>query len=553
MKKLLTIGISISILIFCLFLSINSYSYILPTPDKNFSISNNISVITTDNIYTYSVAQVSDTLIRVLKHNIETGQLIKSKFFSRVGYEFYTWDIRLVGNSLYIAGYLLKESTNEIIFYSIKLDKSTFSTTYYFHDDHPFLDSMITIGPDALHTTSDGSLVVACSITGNEIIIIKFSGSSFIWQRRNYSQGWINAGALVTKGNYVYISGACSFPNWYIAKFNYSNGNFVGSKEFLAHFCIDRRIMISQMEADDNYLYIATEPSITSCEGSSCDPGLYDVGKFSQSSLNKVWFQMQKFENTSRSEVVSLVLSDCDIYVTNILTKGYFETSEVITQAISKEGDSLGFWHSEQKPYSSGYYASKSTIYTRDNVNLQYLSDPIEQQRMITTTASSGNTDYNNFWIPKKVYGRLSIDVGWNLFSLPVIPDMTYTPAILSEFDVIYKYVPEEGYIRLEENDPLYPGVGYWGYSELQPTYLIYGREILQGLYAQTYFWEIIGIGTYPGWVKEIESGNLVPITEYEPGYGYEVLEGGPTREGYGYWVPSFTPSFYFEVDQVED
>ncbi|MFP4460010.1 MAG: hypothetical protein ACLFSQ_10530 [Candidatus Zixiibacteriota bacterium] len=138
---------------------------------------------------------------------------------------------------------------------------------------------------------------------------------------------------------------------------------------------------------------------------------------------------------------------------------------------------------------------------------------------------------------------------GWNLVSLPVIPETTATPPVLFPTMIggsCFRYNPEaSAYDSVGYADTLRPGYGYWVLSGSDTTYQITGRLPVYNYDLPVYRgWNMIGAAaTYPNvpleMAHQFPRGIMVEedVYWYDPversyGYGTDKLSAGK-----GYWI----------------
>lgn len=551
------------LLVFGVFLFFtNSYGYTLRTSEKTVSLNNMLTkVIDSDNthMYLFGQSEIGSDKSKLAKINIETKEIISQISVSRSGSELYPYKVRVTDNRIYAAGLMVDKSNGRVSFFMSKFSKNPFNyiLSYFYDEDIEFPYDGVSCCGYVFNLTDEGTLLVGCSMSDNTIKLLRFTRSSMIWES-NWDIGITGVGGITQSGSYVYVSGTLEYPWWYIAKFSYSTGAYILNKAILSPFCIDRGTLVAQLKAQGNYLYTILTPSVTSCiEGVDCDAVLYKLYKFDINSLSEIWTHTRQSGYGAGIHIMDLSISEAeDVYVSDILVNGIYESNTIRLLTYKQNtGALLGVWKSDSYPCNH-IITTSAIIYSRDDVNLVQLGHSIDQERLLLVESVNTDTTINNFWIPSRVTGEIHFEFGWNFFSLPTISDINLTPQHFQEIlnGYIYKWDDDFGYGPLDYDEQLLPGVGYWCEANQEAWYQVVGMEILQALYLETSHWSAYGFGTYPGFVTEIISGNLKAIYEYEPGFGYEYLNGGPTKQGYGYWVgPSPGTKLEFKVDQEED
>ena len=125
---------------------------------------------------------------------------------------------------------------------------------------------------------------------------------------------------------------------------------------------------------------------------------------------------------------------------------------------------------------------------------------------------------------------NLYLKKGWNLVSIPLVPNTNNILSIISNDFKVYRYI--EG-IYLEVKHELIPGIGYWIFSPTDKTIKLTGKPYTA--YDNRFFpkgWNLIGglseqfqftnipEGTIGG-IYEYKEGNFVEVESLKPGIGY--------------------------------
>lgn len=132
----------------------------------------------------------------------------------------------------------------------------------------------------------------------------------------------------------------------------------------------------------------------------------------------------------------------------------------------------------------------------------------------------------------------MDIIKGWSLISLPVLPDKANVQELFPEAIVVYGYKKGAGYVRVQGQEKLLAGRGYWILLNEGKTYTLTGQPI-EGytLSVNEDGWHIIGGCTNPAHVST-DNGNIDVIYRFVPGIGYQrVLESEELIPGEGYWI----------------
>ncbi|MGA1840547.1 MAG: alpha-2-macroglobulin family protein [bacterium] len=132
----------------------------------------------------------------------------------------------------------------------------------------------------------------------------------------------------------------------------------------------------------------------------------------------------------------------------------------------------------------------------------------------------------------------LDLPSGWSMFSLPVIPPNPELSELFPDAKVVYGYERDKGYVRIEEDEELNVGKGYWilfDNSQIKP---LTGRRIYDyPLSLNEGGWEMIGGCTLPAQASA-DSANINVIYGFDQEVGYRrVLKSEKLLPGKGYWI----------------
>lgn len=116
-----------------------------------------------------------------------------------------------------------------------------------------------------------------------------------------------------------------------------------------------------------------------------------------------------------------------------------------------------------------------------------------DMRETIEFEVTGGNSD--QFFTIEKVEGafNLALDSGWNMVSLPLMPDDARAGAVFPDAEAIYRFV-DGMYELVESDDLLQPHVGYWVKTPADRIYNLVGGEAIRN-YALDLGegWHIIG------------------------------------------------------------
>ena len=122
------------------------------------------------------------------------------------------------------------------------------------------------------------------------------------------------------------------------------------------------------------------------------------------------------------------------------------------------------------------------------------------------------------------------LQAGWNLISLPLIPENNDLSSIFPDSEIAYSYIDGSYEIAYD----LEPGIGYWINIPNAETYKIYGKPFTNYSYTLPTGWHMLGALNEPASLKTIPDAVLSVIFAFVDGSYQEVNEIKP---GLGYWV----------------
>ncbi|MGA1839649.1 MAG: hypothetical protein ACMUIU_03405 [bacterium] len=133
---------------------------------------------------------------------------------------------------------------------------------------------------------------------------------------------------------------------------------------------------------------------------------------------------------------------------------------------------------------------------------------------------------------------RLALSSGWDMISLPVIPDRTLVQDIFPGALVVYGYNKSSGYVRVKAGEDLEFGKAYWILLNEPQVYSITGREKEEFDFPVQDGWYLIGSCSFVAQACMIETGKIVVAYSYVPDSGYQrVTEPYYLEPGKGYWI----------------
>jgi hypothetical protein len=376
---------------------------------------------------------------------------------------------------------------------------------------------------------------------------MKHTNNTKDWDN-HYSLGAKTVGAIASYDeNTFYVSGTQSSIYAYVYRFN-NNGNMVVDEWFHSFFGPDRGLIVSSLKFYGDYGYLITIPATTFCQGLSCDPVFYNVTKFNALNFDSEWNHMYSSDGSNIYKTDCVVLSD-DLFVGTLIANEFYDPpvqcyrSNIV--ALSKEdGEYRGCCLGELKDYIGDI----SLDFYEDIVEIDGIN--IIRHKIAMAAGEIPDSVLYDFWVPKKIFGKMPVEEGWNLVSIPVLPDTKYTPTHFSNISQFLGLNEDGSYRAIPGDEELLPGRGYWALAEYDLNYIILGMEILKSYFSPTDKWTLKGFGSYPGYVKTLSGNDPICLMKYANGGYIPLPEGGPTEPGLGYWVPPVPQLFYFKTNE---
>ena len=134
----------------------------------------------------------------------------------------------------------------------------------------------------------------------------------------------------------------------------------------------------------------------------------------------------------------------------------------------------------------------------------------------------------NNIDVP------VDLPAGWSLISLPVMPDNAVLSGIFPEAKLVYGFDKDFGYVRIDKEEELKEGEGYWILMPEAHNYTLTGAAIEEITLSAEYGWFLIGSCT-SACVPSRDDGIIKVIYSFDPGFGYQRVEY--LESGKGYWI----------------
>jgi hypothetical protein len=162
-----------------------------------------------------------------------------------------------------------------------------------------------------------------------------------------------------------------------------------------------------------------------------------------------------------------------------------------------------------------------------------------------TVCGNGTETCENGEWVnctapppPCDVEFEMNLSAGWSMISLPVEPTDIKFSAVFPEAAVMFRYEKKSGYVRVQSNETLQVGTGYWILMYQDQNYRLIGQQITS--YIKTVYsdgWEMTG-GCTSEAKPSMYNCNIKEIYGYVPDIGYKhVFESESFLPGQGYWI----------------
>ncbi|MGA1841508.1 MAG: MXAN_6640 family putative metalloprotease [bacterium] len=133
---------------------------------------------------------------------------------------------------------------------------------------------------------------------------------------------------------------------------------------------------------------------------------------------------------------------------------------------------------------------------------------------------------------------EMNISAGWSMISLPVIPDDTSLSSLFPEAVTVYVFEKGPGYVRVEKDENLLAGKGYWIFIYEDQRYIFTGQPIWS--YQKNVYergWDMIG-GCSCYAKASVNNCRLDVIYGYNHKAGYTRLPlSDNIKPGKGYWA----------------
>ncbi|MGA1842558.1 MAG: carboxypeptidase regulatory-like domain-containing protein [bacterium] len=136
---------------------------------------------------------------------------------------------------------------------------------------------------------------------------------------------------------------------------------------------------------------------------------------------------------------------------------------------------------------------------------------------------------------------EMDLSAGWSMISLPVITPDAKLSELFPEAAVMYRFERGAGYVRVQANEELQVGTGYWILVYEDQNYVLTGQPI--PYYNKTVYssgWEMIGGCTSASGARPTAYDcEIGVIYRFERGAGYRrvLLDSENMESGKGFWI----------------
>jgi hypothetical protein len=174
---------------------------------------------------------------------------------------------------------------------------------------------------------------------------------------------------------------------------------------------------------------------------------------------------------------------------------------------------------------SSGYYKLREGY---DGTGEIVIAD-LRKTTQLVVTGKNETKHYTLIWSESSPFDY-DLKKGWNLVSLPRVPDDNTLSSIFPDAVVAYAYDQGE-YIK---TDNLYPGIGYWIQVNDEQSYTLNGPVYDESPDSLISGWNLIGAGDVEISLKDQLGDSVIVIYKYADG---EYIQVDTIVPGFGYWV----------------
>lgn len=547
----------------CLLAIIGIYNianpYFLSTPSRNYiSIASKpVELVTAHNGYLYLVRPNSNEDLNsytIQKRNLDNN-IIKSITIKCFKTFLYLHKIKVIDNAIFISGISIDTTCTPEKYYPVRIYMGIDLNHIFYTENSKYISSKY-IKKITTNIDDCGGMYIIFNIYFNEINITKiykYDSNFMLWGKGipgcEYHDSYC-------EGEFLYLTGSAErdenlhYKN-FISKINKDGvivnlvktpTDYINFKSYItvadekpviamvtnANWCgsgIIVKIKILDSDLNGKYIYTFTRDLVCTTyniELLRFEDDIYVIPVFESYTLSgksdKIWIE---------------------IYALSAIENYYIKQTSILPKLNVQQGEWIDY--------------IAACIYSRSNVKLSGLNNTITQKRLIIYQSENDmKLKIYDFWIPKKIETTINFDF-IELRSLPA-RDYTQTPYGFNNAKVVHY---DHGILKeLDHDEIIFPLEAYYVdyFDFFINDFFVKGQEILSQSYgANNKTPSGIGIGTYPGWVKD-GNGNFVLLIGYDNKHGgYFLLDGGPTIPSYGYIAPPNNSGYYFEVDQIED
>ena len=226
----------------------------------------------------------------------------------------------------------------------------------------------------------------------------------------------------------------------------------------------------------------------------------------------------------------------CDMFIFSS------ENNEYLSKEIYEKGKDIYLWNIAIQP-GGNFFEDSTTTFSWKPYEL-----PVDGQfQLIEGFDGKGNVIINDmtvmsehevtgvttkFYTIRWIRNSYTFDLqaGWNLISLPLIPENNELASLFPDSEIAYSYIDGS----YEIANALEPGFGYWINIPQAETYKIYGKPFIDYSLTLSVGWHMLGALSEPANIKTEPARAYSVIFAFVDGLYQEVDEIKP---GLGYWI----------------
>lgn len=534
------------------------HAYIQQMDKESFTI-NSMSVFKMDidkngNIYVVGYRNIKETRILILRKYDKNGTHLWSQVMDLWGHSLSIHDVKVVKalNMFCMCGaaHNLDDENSSVFFWYCVYDfEGNLKTKHYSLNDHKgtFRFPEVICADMDIDPTNGDIYIVLNDMLKERAIILKYTNGHinyytiYRWHDCPTFPDCIKASGT----GFFFVAGTTVNGFVFIAKYD-SNGMLIAHNIYTYDFTT---LVVDDIQLSQNHIYLLISPGIVICsyskesgEADNCKPIIFAVLILNDllKIHNQIVYTAEERSDNAMMYNPKMILTKNDIYVTgtilddiNVYTGDY--DYKILMVAYSKHGIYRGKFLS--KKYSNYSYATDIGQYIEENGLTLKDGTKISQQRIVVVFQTITNSHIQNFWVPKQISRTLNFNMGWNMFSIPLLP---HRPVIamknLKQLKYIYRF-DKFGYQTVLPSEELIPGRGYFGYASKATKIHFSGMEILGMEVIPINDCDMLGSASYP-FFYSIPNQKDMHIMAYDFNENdYHITENKNLIPGNGYWV----------------